>query len=213
MKVALIGATGFVGSHLLEELLRRNYDVTAIARNASKIPVKDGKPKTVAVDVTDAEALSSELRGNDVVISAFNAGWSNPNLYDDFIKGSKAIQTAVKLAGVKRFVVVGGGGSLYINGKQIVDGPHFPAEFKAGATAARDYLNILKEDKSLDWTYFSPALDMFPGERTGKYRLGTESPVFDAEGKAEISVQDAAVAIVDEVTNNKFIRQRFTVGY
>lgn len=213
MKVALIGATGFVGSHLLEELLRRDYDVTAVARNISKIPVKDGKPKAVAVDVADAEALSEVLKGNDVVISAFNAGWSNPNLYDDFMKGSKAIEQAVRLAGVKRFIVVGGGGSLYIDGKQIVDGPHFPEEFKAGATAARDYLNILKENTDLDWTFFSPALDMFPGERTGKYRVGTESPVFNEKGNAEISVQDAAMAIVDEVTNNKFVRQRFTVGY
>lgn len=213
MKVALIGATGFVGSHLLQELLHRNYDVTAIARSTSKIPVQDGKPKVIAADVTDAKKITELLKGSDVVISAFNAGWTNPNLYDDFLKGSKAIERAVEQAGVRRFIVVGGGGSLFINDKQIVDGPNFPAEIKPGAAAARDYLNVLKENEKLDWTYFSPALDMYPGERTGRYRLGTENPVFNTEGKAEISVQDAAVAIVDEIENNKFVRQRFTVGY
>lgn len=213
MKVALIGATGFVGSALLQELLHRNYEVTAIARDTSKIPVKDGKPVIAEVDVTDVKALTEVLKGKDFVLSAFNAGWSNPNIYDDFLKGSKAIQQAVKEAGVKRYLVIGGGGSLFINGKQIVDGPHFPPQFKAGATAARDYLNLLKEEKELDWTFYSPALDMFPGERTGNYRLGTESPVFNDKGESELSVQDTAVAVIDEIENHKFSRKRFTAGY
>lgn len=213
MKIVLIGATGFVGSHLLEELLRRNHDVTAIARDVNKVPVKDGKPKAVAVDVTDVAALVKVLKGNDIVLSAFNAGWSNPNIYDDFIKGSKAIQEAVRESGVKRYVVIGGAGSLYIDGKQIVDSPDFPAQFKAGATAARDYLDILKDEKELDWTFYSPSIDMFPGKRTGKYRLGTDSPVFNDKGDAELSVQDTAVAVVDELENHKFSRKRFTAGY
>ncbi|WP_029904835.1 NAD(P)-dependent oxidoreductase [Prevotella sp. 10(H)] len=213
MKVALIGATGFVGSHLLQELINRGYEVTALARSVDKIPVKDGKPKTVAVDVTDVKALTEAIKGSDALVSAFNAGWSNPNIYDDFIKGSEAIQQAAKDAGVKRYITVGGGGSLFIDGKQIVDGPDFPDKFKAGATAARDYLNILKKETTLDWTFVSPALDMFPGERTGKYRLATESPVFNEKGDSVISVQDLAVAIVDELENHKYSRQRFTAGY
>lgn len=213
MKVALIGATGFVGSNLLQELVSRGYDVTAVARSVEKILIKEDNLKTVAVDVTDVTALTAVLKGNDVVLSAFNAGWKNPNIYDDFIKGSEAIQQAVKEAGVKRYIVVGGGGSLFIDGKQIVDDPGFPDRFKAGATAARDYLNLLKKETQLDWTFVSPALDMFPGERTGKYRLGTDSPVFNDKGDSEISVQDLSVAIVDEIENRKFIRQRFTAGY
>ncbi|NDV78906.1 NAD(P)-dependent oxidoreductase [Dysgonomonas sp. 511] len=213
MKVALIGATGFVGSHLLEELLRRGHEVTALARSVEKIPVKNGKPNTVAVDVADSKALCEAIKGSDVVLSAFNAGWSNPNIYEDFMKGSQAIQQAVKDAGVKRYIVIGGAGSLYIAGQQIVDGPHFPAQFKAGATAARDYLNILKKEAILDWTFFSPALDMFPGERTGKYRIGTESPVFDDKGESTLSVQDTAVAVIDEMENHKFSQKRFTAGY
>ncbi len=161
MKVALIGATGFVGSALLQELLHRNYEVTAIARNTARIPVKDGNPKTVAVDVTDAKALTNVLKGNDVVLSAFNAGWANPDIYNDFMKGSEIIQEAVKEAGVKRYVVIGGGaGSLYIDGKQIVDGDDFPESIKPGATAARDYLDVLKKETELDWTMFSPAINM-----------------------------------------------------
>ena len=213
MKVALIGATGFVGSHLLEELVNRGYDVTALARSVEKIPVKNGKPKTVAIDVTDTKALAEAIKGNDIVLSAFNAGWSNPNIYNDFMKGSQAIENAVKAAGVKRYVVVGGAGSLFIDGKQIVDAPDFPSQFKDGATAARDYLNILLKEAELDWTFVSPALDMYPGKRTGKYRLGTESPVFNDKGDSVISVQDLAVAIVDELENHKFSRQRFTAGY
>lgn len=216
MKVALIGATGFVGSALLQELLRRNYDVTAIARSVEKIPVKGGKPKTVAVDVTDVQALSQMLKGNDVVLSAFNAGWTNPNIYDDFMKGSQAIQKAVKEAAVKRYLVIGGAGSLYIDGKQIVDGDDFPENIKPGATAARDYLDVLKKETKQDWTMFSPAINMHQGiktGRTGKYRLGTDEPIFDKAGESTLSVEDLAVAVVDEIENHKFSRKRFTAGY
>lgn len=213
MKVALIGATGFVGSHLLAELVNRGYEVTALARSVEKIPVKDGKPKTAAIDVTDTKALVQAIKGNDVVLSAYNAGWSNSNIYNDFMKGSKAIEEAVKEAGIKRYIVIGGAGSLYIDGKQIVDSPDFPAQFRDGAKAARDYLTALLSEKDLDWTFVSPALDMFPGERTGKYRLETEHPVFDEKGDSVISVQDLAVAVIDELENHKFSRQRFTIGY
>lgn len=213
MKVALIGATGFVGSHLLEELLSRNYEVTAIARDVNKIPLKNERIHVVSVDITNIDALAEVLQGNDIVVSAYNAGWSNPNLYSDFMKGSEAIQKAVKQSGVSRLIVIGGGGSLFIDGVQIVDGPDFPEQFKAGATAARDYLNMLKNEAKLNWTFFSPALDMFPGARTGVYRLGTESPVFDSAGESKISVQDAAVAIVDEIEKSNYSRRRFTVGY
>lgn len=216
MKVALIGATGFVGSHLLQELVNRGFEVTAVARSVDKIPVKDGKPKAVAADVTDVKALASALKGNDVVLSAFNPGWSNPNIYNDFMKGSEAIQQAVKEAGVKRYVMIGGAGSLYIDGQQIVDSADFPESIKPGATAARDYLDVLKKEKDLDWTMFSPAINMHPGiktGRTGKYRLGTDEPVFDKDGESVLSVEDLAVAVVDEIENHKFSRQRFTAGY
>ena len=216
MKVALIGATGFVGSHLLQELVNRGFEVTALARSVDKIQAKDGKPKALAVDVADTKALAAALKGNDVVLSAFNPGWTNPNIYDDFLKGAGAIQQAVKDAGVKRYIVIGGAGSLYINGQQLVDGAGFPESIKPGATAARDYLNVLKDETELDWTMFSPAINMHQGVktgRTGKYRLGTDEPVFDKDGESVLSIEDLSVAVVDEIENHKYPRQRFTAAY
>jgi putative NADH-flavin reductase len=214
MKIAIIGATGFVGSAVLNEALNREYEVTAIARDPSKITVKSEKLILVAADVYDTEALSKVLKGHDAVVNTFNAGWANPNLYDDFIKGSESIQQATKLSGVKRLLVVGGAGSLEIApGEQLVDSPQFPAEWKTGASAARDYLNIIKKENDLDWTFLSPAIHLHPGTRTGAFRLGTDQPVFDADHKSEISVEDMAIAILNELEQGQFIRRRFTLGY
>ena len=214
MKIALIGATGFVGSAVLNEALQRGHEVTAIARNTDKITKRDAKLKTVTADIDDIANLAKILTGHDAVVSAFNAGWTNPNLYADFIKGSEAIQKAVKGSGVKRLLVVGGAGSLEIApGVQLVDTPEFPEQWKSGATAARDYLNNLKKETDLDWTFLSPAINLHPGKRTATFRLGSDQPVFDANGKCEISVEDLAVAIIDELENNRSIKRRFTVGY
>lgn len=214
MKVAIIGATGFVGTAVLNEALNRGHDVTAIARNTDKITTENDKLTKKNADVDDIAKLTGALKGNDAVVNAFNAGWTNPNLYNDFIKGSEAIQQAVKASGAKRLLIVGGAGSLYIApGKQLVDSPEFPEQWKSGATAARDYLNTIKKETELDWTFLSPAINLHPGERTGKFRLGADEPVFDADGKCEISVEDMAVAIVDELEANKHIKKRFTLGY
>lgn len=214
MKIAIIGATGFLGKSLTNELSNRKHEVTAISRTAQESD-KDNL-KYVAADVYNVEALAEVLKGQDAVISAFNPGWTNPNIYADFLKGAKAIQEAVKLSGVKRLITVGGAGSLYIDGKQLVDGPDFPADIKPGATAAREYLDIIKEEKELDWAFFSPAIEMHPGittGRTGKYRLGTDSPVFNEEGRSILSGEDVAVVLADEVENPKHHQVRFTAAY
>ena len=214
MKVVLIGATGFVGKPLLAELLNRGNHVTAIVRNPEKITTENENLVIRGADVFDADNLAKLLIGNDAIVSAYNAGWTNPNFYADFIKGAKAIQTATKMAGVNRLLVVGGAGSLEIApGVQLVDTPDFPAEYKIGATAARDYLNTLKEETELNWTFISPAIELIPGERTGKFRLGNDNPVFDANGRNIISVGDLAVAIADELENERYIKKRFTLGY
>lgn len=215
MKVAIIGATGFLGSHLVKEATTRGLEVTAIARNAESIT--GSKVNKVSVDVNNVDELARILNGYDVVVSAFNAGWTNPNLYDDFIAGSKAIQQAVKKSGIKRMIVVGGAGSLYIHqGVQLIDTPEFPAEYKPGASAARDYLNILKEEKDLDWVFFSPAIEMNMGVstgRTGKYRLGKTSPVFDQNQVSKMSGEDVAVVLLDEAENPKHHQEQFTAAY
>lgn len=216
MKIAVIGATGFVGSTILKEALDRGHEVTAIARHTENIKPQNNL-KVVKSDVMDSDDLAKILKGNDVVVSAYNAGWNNPDLYNEFLKGSKSIQQAVKKSGVKRLIVLGGAGSLFVApGVQLVDTPQFPAEWKPGALSAKDYLNELKKEDQLDWTFLSPAIEMNPGtphERRGTYRTGLDNPVFDANNQSTISVEDLAVAIVDEAENPKHIRARFTVGY
>lgn len=216
MKIALIGASGFVGSAILREALDRGHEVTAIARDAGKIKAQNNVT-IVEGDVMDSDALAEILKGNDVVVSAYNAGWTNPGLYNEFIKGSESIQEAVKKSGVKRLIINGGAGSLFAApGVQLVDTPEFPEAFKPGAGAARDYLDILKKEDQLDWTFVSPAIEMNPGaphERKGTYRTGLDNPVFDADHRSRISVEDLAVAIIDEAENPKHIRERFTVAY
>ncbi|TDX87070.1 NAD(P)-dependent oxidoreductase [Epilithonimonas xixisoli] len=214
-KVAVIGATGFVGKQVVNELVNRGYAVNAIARDSSKVEVKDNV-NAISADVNNVEELAKVLEGNDAVINTFNPGWTNPNLYDDFLNGSRNIEKAVEKSGVKRFITVGGAGSLFIDGKQLVDGPDFPADIKPGATAARDYLNEIKKNETLDWTFFSPAIEMHPGTagvRVGTYRTALENPVFNEEGRSILSVEDVAVALVDELEQNNFVKQRFTAAY
>ncbi len=216
MKIALIGATGFVGTTILNELVSKGHEVTAIARNTEKLQASD-TVHPVKADVTNEDELANAVKGHDAVISSYNAGWTNPNLYNDFLAGSKAIQSAVKKSGVKRLLIVGGAGSLYVaDGLQLIDTPQFPAEWKPGALAARDYLNIIKEEKELDWTFLSPAIEMHHGTsgvRKGTYRKGLETPVFDENNRSIISAEDMAIAIVDEIEHPQHIRERFTVAY
>ena len=216
MKAALIGPTGFVGSAILKEALDRGIQVTAIGRHPEKLQAQNNLT-TAKSDVMDTDKLSEILKGNDVVVSAYNPGWANPDIYNEFLKGAQSIQEAVKKSGVKRYIIVGGAGSLFVAPNvQLIDTPQFPAEWKPGALAARDYLNILKKENELDWTYVSPAIEMNPStkhERRGTYRTGLDNPVFDVNNKSTISVEDLAVAIIDEVEHPKHSRVRFTVGY
>lgn len=215
MKVAVIGATGFVGTQLVNELLSRGISVTGISRKAPESS-REHLSWQVA-DIRNVEALAAVLKGHDIVVNAFSPGWTNPNIYADFMEGSKAIQAAVKASGVNRFITIGGAGSLYLpDGTQLVDS--FPEDnpFVPGAKAARDYYTLIQEEKELDWAFFSPAMDMHQGittGRTGKYRLGTDYPVFDDNGKNVLSVEDLAVVIADEVEAPKHHRKRFTAAY
>jgi uncharacterized protein len=216
MKIALIGASGFVGTALLNEALKRGHTVTGIVRHPEKIALKDNLTVKKG-DVFKKGEISSLVAGSDIIINSYNPGWSDPDIYDHFLKGSQLIQEEAKASGVKRFLVIGGAGSLEVSpGVYLVDTPQFHAEYKAGASALRDYLILLKKEDQLDWTFFSPAIEMHPGittGRTGKYRLGNDQPVFNSEGRSFLSVEDLAVAVIDEVENKKFIRKRFTAAY
>jgi len=212
MKIALIGGTGFVGSALLNELLARGHSVTALARNTGKYPSRTGL-QVVKADVYDAAQVAGAVRGHDAVVSAFNPGWKEPDIYALFLKGHAAIVAGVKQSGVKRFLSVGGAGSLFVApGVQVVDTPHFPAEWKAGALGARDALNELKKETELEWTFLSPPADLHPGERSGRYKVGADDLLMNGNVPAGITVTDLAVAIVDEIEKPKHVRRRFTVA-
>ena len=216
MKIALIGATGFVGTPLVAELLQRGHQVTALARNPAKLAAQPNLA-TKAVDVNDADAVAAAVKGHDAVISAFNPGWDEPDLYAKFMRGHDAIVAGVEQSGVKRFLVVGGAGSLFVApGVQMVDTPefasHVPPNIIPGAKAARDALTTLRGNASLDWTFLSPPAMLAPGERSGTYRVGGEELLMAGAAPAGISTADMAVAIADEIEAPKHVRARFTVA-
>jgi putative NADH-flavin reductase len=216
MKIALIGATGFVGSALTAELLQRGHTVTALARNPAKLAPAPGLTFK-SLNAYDAVAVATAVSGHDAVISCFNPGWDAPDLYDRFMEGSTAIEAGVVQAGVKRLLVVGGAGSLFVApGVQLVDTPEFtlhaPANVVPGARAARDALTALQRNPTLHWTFLSPPAMLAPGERSGSYRVGADDLLMAGDAPAGISVADLAVAIVDEIEKPMHIKARFTVA-
>lgn len=213
MNIALIGATGFVGSAVLDELLQRGHRVTALARHPAKLAARQGLTVLTA-DAQDATQVAQAVAGHDAVVSAYNPGWTVPDIHDQFLAGTRAIYAGVRASGVRRLLVVGGAGSLYVApGVQLVDTPEFPAEYKAGALAAREALNLIRQENTLDWTFLSPPILLAPGERTGQYRVGAEAPLMNGEQPGGISVKDLAVAIVDELEVPRHVQQRFTVAH
>lgn len=213
MKIVLLGATGFVGSALLDEALHRKHTVSAIVRHPDKLAGREGLVAQ-AGDVYDSAFLAKLIRGQDALISAFNPGWQNPNLYDDQVRGTTSIITAVKHAGLKRVLWVGGAGGLEVKpGVRVLDGPDIPDWVRPGALATFNALEQLRSEPELEWSYLAPSAELLPGERTGTFRLGGDQLLVDAGGRSWISVQDYAVAMIDDLENPTHIRQRFTVGY
>lgn len=216
MKFAVIGATGYVGNAVVQELAARGHDVTAFARNTGKVFAAPNV-RAVAADVT-AAGFVEQLAGFDAVVSAFNPGWTNPNIGRDFRDGYAAILAAAKSAGVPYLLIVGGAGSLYIApGVQVIDTPDFPKEIYDGANAARDLLTELRGRNDLNWAFISPPICLgadggHSEDRTGKYRLGQDDALMDGDAPAGISVADLAIAIADDVEQKAHLHQRFTVA-
>lgn len=202
--IALLGITGRAGSCIATELLQRGHTLTGIARNVSKATARPGLTLKAA-DATDVHALAEILQGHDLVVS------STP-----FVGGIDAstLIAAAKQAGVKRVIVVGGAGSLEVApGVALIDTPEFPAIYKAEASGGRAFLQALRTERELDWTFISPSAFFEPGPRTGRFRLGGDQLLVDADGKSHISMEDYAIALADEIETPRHAQTRFTVGY
>lgn len=215
-KFAVIGASGYVGKAVVKELASRGHQVTAFARDAAKVE-SAANVQAVAADVNAAD-FATQLQGFDAVVSAFNPGWSNPNIAADYTRGANALIEAAKTAQVPYLLVVGGAGSLYVApGVQLIDTPDFPKEIYDGADAARRLLNDLRDRRDVNWAFVSPPALLgadagYSEERTGAYRLGGEDLLMDGNAPAGISVADLAIAIADDVEKKAHLFQRFTAS-
>ena len=214
--VVLIGATGFVGSAVLNELLSRGHKVTAVVRDSTKLPQSDNLT-AVEEDVANVDAIANIAKGKDAVISAYNPGWSNPDIKRLIEVNYPKIVEAVKKSGVGRLLIVGGAGTLFVKpGLRVVDSGAIPAEIMDGVRPLGTCdLHYLIQEHDLDWVFFSPAGAFDEkGSRTGKFRLGKDDLVIDPKtNSSHISVQDYAVAMVDELEKPAHHKERFTIGY
>lgn len=247
MNVALVGATGFIGSKILAEALDRGHAVTAICRHPSSI-IQHQRVRAVQAEVTDTPALSREFQGQDAIIhsyapprdpdvSAFiETAQRNGDLLPETISryvprdpgahaasvkeridaqtaGTRSIIQAAKIAGVKRILAVGGAGTLLIDGVRCMDRPDFPKVYEGGAKSTAVIKELLREVPEIEWTVLCPSMVVQPGSRTGRFRLGFDDMLVAPDGSSTISLEDYAVAMIDELERPKHTRHRFTVGY
>lgn len=215
MRIAVLGATGWLGGTILQEARSRGHEVTAIARNPDKLAALDGV-STVVADARDPDSVAGAIAGHDAVIAAVTDR-SSPDR-STIPAVARALIEAVPRAGVPRVLYVGGGGSLNApgTGGRYIDQPDFPDEYKNEALAGAESLALFRAaPESLHWTYLSPPPHLLePGEKTSRYRVqGGDDPVLDAEGHGRVSSGDLAAAMVDELEQDRFPQQRFTVGY
>jgi len=203
MKIALIGASGNIGSQILNEARSRGHVVTAIARHPEKIAVAPGVTPARG-DIGEPDKLANTLRGHEAIVSSVRFRMFKP----------EQLLAAVRDSGVKRLIMVGGAGTLEVRpGVALIDTPEFPAAAKEEAEAGRAALNMLRRNSDLDWTFLSPSAVIGPGERSGTFRLGGDQLLVGSDGKSRISIPDYAIALVDELEQRRHVRQRFTVGY
>jgi len=214
-KIALIGASGLVGSAILKESLQRGHMVTAIVRNPDKIKLEDPNLLIRKGDVLSEQSVAELISGADVVISAYNPGWTNPNIAEETTRAYNSIIDGVKKAKIPRLLIVGGAGSLYVAPeKRLMDTGVIPQSFMPAIEALADvYYDLQKKEEEIDWAFFSPAGNIAPGDRTGKFRMGKDNLIVDPKGESNISVEDYAVAMLNEVEAPEHHRERFTIGY
>jgi putative NADH-flavin reductase len=233
MYIGVIGATGGIGSRVVTEALGRGHHVVAFSRDATLIDEDRENVVWKSVDVLDADSVAAVIPGLDVLISGFQPGNAAKDLADTvarsiadptvYATAARALLKALESHPRTRLIVIGGAGGLETEPgvvradsdellRQTLDGIGLPREYAAAVRGHRDALNVLRTSNRL-WTYFSPAEDIAPGERTGRFRIGGDQPVLDAEGRSRISMEDSAVALVDEAELPRFVQRRFTIGY
>jgi putative NADH-flavin reductase len=216
MRIVLFGATGNIGRRIVDEALQRGHTVTGVVRDPEKVKSPDPRVRLVKGDATDPESVANVVRGADVIISAISPrpnprGRAAPSL----AQAAKALLEGARKAGVKRLLVVGGAGSLEVTpGKRLMDAPGFPAAYKPEAQEGADSLDVYRREGSgVDWTFLSPAAEIGPGSRTGRYRSTDDQFLADPQGHSRISYEDYAMALVDELERPKHKGKRFGVAY
>jgi putative NADH-flavin reductase len=233
MHIGVIGATGTIGSRIVTEALDRGHQVTAFSRDVSSLQENRENIRWKQVDVTETGSVAAVLPGLDVLISGFGPGnaasdpadavaraIADPGIY---ARAATALLTALEGFPRVRLIVVGGAASLELEPGRVfadsdellhaaIDGFGLPREYAAAMRGHGDALNLFRTSNRL-WTYLSPAVEITPGERTGRFRIGGDQPVMDAEGRSRISAEDAAVAVLDEAEVPRFVQRRFTIGY
>ena len=211
MNIVIYGASGMIGQRITQEALNRGHTVTAIVRNPLRLTLTHPNLTVKQGNILDPNDVARVVAGHDAVINATRQSAGQPG--QTFADAAHALIDGMTRAGVRRLLVVGGAGSLEVApGLQLVDTPNFPEAWRPGALALRDALAVYRS-ADLDWTYFSPADRIAPGERSGHYRTGTDQLVTDEKGESRISAEDYAVALIDELEMPRFVRRRFTAAY
>ncbi|MFD7320350.1 NAD(P)-dependent oxidoreductase [Streptomyces sp. NPDC059875] len=235
MHIGVIGATGTIGSRVVAEALERGHHIRAFSRDATAAAVDETRENITwaSLDVLDADGIAAVLPGLDVLISAFQPGNAAQDLGDTvrrsiadatvYARAARALLKALESHPRTRLIVIGGAGSLEVEPgvvladaeerlHETLDAVGLPRAYAAAVRGHRDALNVLRASNRR-WTYFSPAEDIAPGERTGRFRVGDDQPVRDADGRSRVSAEDAAVALIDEAELPRFVQRRFTIGY
>jgi putative NADH-flavin reductase len=212
MKIAVFGAGGRIGSRIVNEALNRGLDVTAVVRHPENYTLERPHLKVAKADLFNTQDVETAAFDQDAVVCAYNNTRGMPP--STIPEVATPLINGLKQAHVKRLIIVGGAGSLEVSpGVQLVDTPNFPEAYKQGALAQREALKIYQKEKELEWSYISPSAETAPGERTGNFRTGTNRLLTGEDGKSFISMEDFAVAVIDEIMNPHHIREQMTVGY
>lgn len=216
MRLVLFGANGSAGSCIAQEALSRGHQVSAVVRDSSRFTMRHEHLTVVVGNVCDPVSVAEIVKGHDAVISAAGPGAAianDPTQAPMVVQAAHALIESLKQAGVDRLIVVGGAGSLEVApGVQLVDTPNFPEQYRPASLAHRESLKVFQQS-DLDWTFFSPAAEFESGERRGVFQIGGNQLLVDAAGKSRISVQDFAIALLDEIENPHFLRRQMTAAY